>query len=308
MVDFDEADFGVADPDSHPDEVVLPEAPIPTPRHAISTRNGNSSNGGNANTNRVPANRPPQTTSSSRPLNAAQPSTNYSNTPQQPQTPNSGFARSNNAPGQGMRPPPDPRPLAAPQLHHVAGRVLNQPSRNGPPVPISPAQLPQSSDEDIASLPPQGAGFFSARAAAKLAGENQTIQDPLKEIPKDMPAFNLHAESPSIPKTPGIDHKSSKPLTRDLKHVPSSSQATVTTGIAAPKLNALNPHLDTSRRIGAPSISSPMSNRSAYKPPSMKRPIDGGGNGARVPLVDLPSNGPIIGDVGSDVKRQRLNG
>jgi DNA repair and recombination protein RAD52 len=46
-----------------------------------------------------------------------------------------------------------------------------------------------------------------------------------------------------------------------------------------------------------------MANRNSYKMPS-KRPVD-----SRAPLVDLPTNGPIVlGDQGGDVKRQRLNG
>lgn len=136
------------------------------------------------------------------------------------------------------------------------------------------------------------------------------------QLPNHLPAFNPHAESPSIRKTPGVDHKSSKPLTRDLKHVPGSTQATApVAGAGSGPRNVVNPQLDTARRIGAPAMGSPggfspMGNRGGYKPPSMlKRPppavnIDGG-NG-RSPLTDLPPNGPISGDAGGDVKRQRM--
>lgn len=310
--DFDEADFSVAEPESHPDEVVIPEPPTAVSRQFSGIRNGNSSNGGAPNINRPPSNRPQPTTTPSRPPNVAPPQAQINNPPPYPQTLNSGFVRSNSGAAQAMRPPPDPRPMPVPQLNPVAGRVLNQPSRNGPPsAPASPAQLgpPRSSDEDTISLPPQGAGFFSARAAAQLVGEGQSLQDSIPAIPKDMAAFNPHAESPSIRKTPGVDHKSSKPLTRDLKHVPSSSQATATVGPGGPR-NIFNPQLDGSRRIGAPGFSSPMSNKSGFRAPTMvtKRPIDTGLNGARVPLDDLPPNGPVSGDAGGDVKRQRLNG
>jgi DNA repair and recombination protein RAD52 len=256
-------------------------------------------------TNKPPANRQQPTIAPGRPPSAALPQAQSSNLQQQPQTPNSGFTRSTSGAGQGMRPPSDMRSMPPVQLNPVAGRVLNQPSRNGPPsAPVSPIRPPRSSDEDMISLPPQGAGFFSARAAAKLVGDNQSIQE-LPAIPKDTAAFNPHAESPSIRKTPGVDHKSSKPLTRDLKHVPSSSQASMTSGPARP--NIFNPQMDSSRRIGAPAVSSPLSNRGAYKPPSMKRPIDNGGNGTRVPMVDLPPNEPIGSDTGGDPKRQRLS-
>jgi DNA repair and recombination protein RAD52 len=219
----------------------------------------------------------------------------------QPQTPSSGFTRSNSGAGQAMRPPADSglqsRPL-------VAGRVLNQPSRNGPPsAPASPARLNKSSSDADASMPPQGAGFFSARAAAMLP-EGQTTEGVPAPLPNHLPAFNPHAESPSIRKTPGIDHKTSKPLTRDLKHIPGSSQAVAAS--PGPKTtNIVNPQLDATRRIGAPGSFSPMANRGSFKQP-LKRPVDNGAN--RTPLTDLPANGPVGGDAGGDTKRQRMNG
>jgi len=207
-----------------------------------------------------------------------------------------------------MRPPQDtgpPRPVQA----VIAGRALNQPSRTGPPsAPASPARLIASSDSDsTTSLPPQGAGFFSARAATMIpeGATNEAIPPHINNLP----AFNPHLESPSIRKTPGVDHKSSKPTTRDLKHVPTSSQA-ITTGPGAGRGNLVNPQLDATRRIGVPGGASPMANRGSYKPPTMKRPADaaGGGGTNRAPLVDLPANGAIIPGEGGDVKRQRLNG
>jgi DNA repair and recombination protein RAD52 len=236
--------------------------------------------------------------------------------PPQPQTPNSGFARSNSGSGQGMRPPPESgpqsRPIQTPQPNPVVGRVLNQPSRNGlPSAPASPARLNKSQDDsDTNAMPPQGAGFFSARAAAMLP-EGQANEGPPLPIPHHLPVFNPHAESPSIRKTPGIDHGSSKPLTRDLKHVPGSTQVTTTTVPGPRPTNIVNPQLDATRRIGAPGSPSPAGmNRGQYKPPTMKRPNESllGPNAGRPPLVDLPANGPIGGDVGGDTKRQRLNG
>jgi DNA repair and recombination protein RAD52 len=246
-----------------------------------------------------------------------QPNGNHS-LPAQPQTPNSGFARSNSGAGRGMPPPQDPglqprsmQPGPAGPPPVVGGRVLNQPSRTGPPsAPVSPTRLDKSDNIDAVGLPPQGAGFFSARAAAMLPeGQATEAQGPLARIPNHLPAFDPHAESPSIRKTPGVDHKSSKPLTRDGKHVPSSSQAAATAG-ARPSVG--NPQLEGVRRIGAPGSPSRLQNRNNYKPPTMKRPIDGGGanvNVSRTPLLDMPANGPIGGgDSGGDAKRQRLNG
>ncbi|KAK0106917.1 DNA repair protein rad52 [Cadophora gregata] len=311
--DFDEADFSVADPDSHPDEVVVPEPPAAASHHFNGARNGNAlPNSGIQNQSRPQVNHPQPRAPPGRPTG---PAPQNSNLPPQPQTPNSRFTRTSSGAGQQYRPQPDAnaqnRPMPPP--NPIAGRVLNQPSRNGPPsAPASPARLnkPSSNDNDITSLPPQGQGFFSARAAQMLPEGTTTDGAPPPAIPAHLPVFNPHAESPSIRKTPGIDHKSSKPLTRDLKHVPGSSQAVAAApGAGAPRPNIMNPQLDNTRRIGAPGSPSPMmNNRNSYKPPTIanKRPVD-----SRAPLHDLPPNGAIAGagaEQGGDVKRQRMNG
>ncbi|TVY82433.1 DNA repair and recombination protein rhm52, partial [Lachnellula suecica] len=155
--DFDEADFSVADPDAHPDEVVLPPQPVAS-RHFNGARNVNPGMNG-PNQNRPPI-KQPMAAPIGRPQNPA---------PPQPQTPNSGFSRSTSGAGSGMRPPTDSGPLQRPNLQGQAPRVLNQPSRNGPPsAPASPARLNSSNDE-----PPAQGGFFSARVAT-LITEGQT--------------------------------------------------------------------------------------------------------------------------------------
>jgi len=311
--DFDDADFGIGDPDSHPDEVVLP-APAAKSHHFNSGRSvsGPASNGTTSNQSRPPVNRQQP----NRPSNGP-PSTNP---PPQPQTPNSGFARSTSAAGSGMqmRPPQPPqdsgpaRPIPAPPV--VAGRVLNQPSRMGagpssnpPSNPGSPSKLNKSQEDDIPDpgMPPPGTGFFSARAAAMVPEGAAT--EPLPPNVHNLPVFNPRAESPSIRKTPGIDFKGSRPITRDLKQLPGSSQAPAA---GARPTNIVNPQLDSTRRIGAPGSPSPNANRGHYKPPTMKRPMDGTGGGlARAPLHDLPANGTLgnAGDVGGDLKRQRMS-
>lgn len=244
----------------------------------------------------------------SRPQNSGHLNGNHT-IPAQPQTPNGGFARSH-----GMLPPQDPglqpramQPGLAGPPPVVGGRMLNQPSRTGPTsAPVSPARLDESYDIEAVGLPPQGAGFFSARAAAMLPeGQAAETEGEAARIPSHLPAFDLHAESPSIRKTPGVDHKSSKALNKEGRHVP-------TTVGPGTRPNVGNAQLDGVRRIGAPASPSPLQNRNSYKPPTMKRPIDGGGanmNTARAPLLDLPANGPIGGnDVGGDAKRQRLDG
>lgn len=234
---------------------------------------------------------------------------------QQPQTPNSGLSRAPVGADSGNQARPaqesgqPQRTMQPPQAPIIAGRVLNQPSRKEPPsAPQSPARPSNSSNEtESVGLPPQGAGFFSARATTMIPEAHGTEAIP-PVLPNQLPAFNPHAESPSIRKTPGVDHKSSKPVTRDLKPLISSSQAGAVPG-PGPR-SIINPQLDTARRIGAPHSPSPVGNRGMYKPPTMKRPVDvaGGTNGMRTPLVPLAANGPIRGDdPGDEAKRRRLS-
>jgi len=305
-LDFDEADFSVADPESHPDEVVLP-VPTVASTHLSNTR---------ATNNAPPQN---QTRSYTRPQQAPSrpqlPAQQTTNSNSHPQTPNSGFARSHAPSERAMPPPqnanpPQPRPAPSSGLAGpppvIQGRTLNQPSRLGPSAPVSPAR--QDKDDNIESfgLPPQGAGFFSARAAAALLPSDHTTTDPSApppRIPNNLPAFDPHAESPSIRKTPGVDHRVSKPLAKDGKHVPASSQAAA--GGAAGGLGAGGSRglMDAQhRRIGAPNSPSPMmANKNSYKPPTMKRPVEQ----TRTPLLDLPANEGVSGR--GDAKRPRLS-
>ena len=225
---------------------------------------------------------------------------------QQPQTPSSGLARAAST-GQIIRPPEGhPGPAV------IAGRVLNQPNRMGIPALGSPSCLGKAlnlDDSESAGFPPPGNGFYSARAATMVS---ETAPGDTVPFNPNLQVFNPHLESPSIRKTPGVDHKSSKPLNKDLKHIPGSSQTPL--GGARPGLGrggVVNPQLDAARQIGAPGgrAMSPLQNRGSYKPPTIKRPLDAeGGNTIRPPLANLPANGPVVGgDEGSDVKRQRMN-
>lgn len=293
------------DPDSHPDEVVLP-APAVKSHHLNGAGNGNGP-GTNKTTphqarsavNRLQPMRPPNGIQGA--------GSNGSNLPPQPQTPNSGFTRSTSGAGPGIQMrPPQPQQDSGPPVRQnpaqpvVAGRVLHQPSRMsaGPPSnPASPARMSKFQEDEDSGMPPPGAGFFSARAAAMIP--ESANADPLPQsAAQNLPAFNPKLDSPSIRKTPGIDYTGSRPVTKALKQLPGA------------RPNIVNPQLDATRRIGAPASPSPIANRGQYKPPTMKRPIDDGGGSARVPLVDLPANGAIgtvTGDAGGDAKRQRVN-
>lgn len=204
-------------------------------------------------------------------------------------------------PGNNMNRPPQPQPYTPRQ---------GQPPR--------PQNAPQAKDSSMAppQQPPPGepVAFFSARSTLdpNQSGGNQNQQKQL---------FNPKAESPSIRKTPGIDHTSSKPVARNGQHIPpansqapSSTQSGNTGGFASLRQsigNTMNPSLDQARRIGAPGgLGSPLANRGQYKPPTMKRslPAEGNGtNGARSPLVDIPTNATSANDGdGLDAKRQKV--
>lgn len=187
-----------------------------------------------------------------------------------------------------------------------------------------PQNAPQAKESSMAppQQPPPGepVAFFSARSTLD---PNHTSGNQIQQ--KQL--FNAKAESPSIRKTPGIDHTSSKPVARSGQHVPpanSQAQSSTPSGntggftslrqsisSSQAKGSAMNTSLDQARRIGAPGgPGSPLANRGQYKPPTMKRTLPAEGNGstgARSPLVDIPANATNANDGdGLDAKRQKV--
>jgi DNA repair and recombination protein RAD52 len=309
MADFDEADFNMSDPLGHPDEIVLP-ADSGSARFtaAYGAPNGQM--------------KPPA------------PGINGITTPSRPPPQNmriapTGAMRPYLGPGTGPGPanarPPmqEHQPLQPQQPQHQN----HQPDRPNPNIAATREQSTNSSDNRSSStgmpsqhFAPQGAptneppGFFSA----KSAGAN----------PAAAPRFNPHAESPSIRKTPGIDHRRSAPVKHDLVKQP------LPPGVQAPgPRDFVDPRSNTGRQLGAGQ--SPQPNRSApgfsgggittsaYRPPT--RRSDGptlgatGPNGnmaagvKRPPLSDVSNMQPqhnvtARGEEGADVKRQRVVG
>ncbi|KAH8893307.1 hypothetical protein GQ53DRAFT_793515 [Thozetella sp. PMI_491] len=323
MSELDEADFNMMD-DGHPDEVIL-GAP-------------------HQNSGDKPSN-PPQPAKSAPMQPPSRPITKSSAAVvngRQPQTPN----------------PPHPRPGqfhgAHQQQHNQGVSTSARPQPQGQNNISRPNNPPQAALTAAASGPQnaatngppsgtQSAGFFSARAVTQIPEETLSSQ---QFVPQTNHAFNPHAESPSIRKTPGIDHTKSRPLARNGQHVvptPSADNSnpagnsnpsaprpgpTAAGGQApigrpggpgpgpspGPRGNGLSAQFDHGRRIGAPMGSaSPLANRNQYRPPTMKRPV-GQEQGAqnqlpgRPPLADVSSNNPPTGQTGSghDIKRQRV--
>ncbi|KAL4984770.1 DNA repair and recombination protein radC [Aspergillus falconensis] len=174
---------------------------------------------------------------------------------------------------------------------------------------------------DIDGQGPPVVGFLSARGA-----------DMLRENPHSaataVPAFNPHAESPSIRKTAGVDHTKSVPISKPML-----------AGCASPTSNQtrdfINPSAEMHRKIGAPSgggVSSPMNRGpsvSSYRPltrpnidPKTAAQNNTGAanrmapnmNGKRPPLNDVTNtsmpggNGSTSVPDSNDPKRARYDG
>lgn len=222
---------------------------------------------------------------------------------------NAGALRPPQTPQAAQRPTaPQNGPSAAPQR-----QALQQAGNNNNQAPAAGANSTLN--------PPETVAFFSAKALSQLP-EGDPNPAALPGMAKQL--FNPKAESPSIRRTPGIDHTSSRPLARSGQHVaPSASQSTAASGPAPAAALAgnsgnftpvrpgaitrasggvVNNSVDQARRIGAPGGGgSPLANRGSYKPPSMKR----------APLTELPANGgptAVVGaanDAQGDAKRQK---
>ncbi|KAI2627343.1 recombination protein Rad52 [Hypomontagnella submonticulosa] len=297
--DFDMTDFGAAD-EGHPDEVVLPGSHGTSSNEKSQTlSSGNSNDRNTASANNAP--RPMQPP----PRPAAQP-------PRLPHTPNQ----------------PPQRPAASFQ-----GRP--NPQQYSRPSPHSNNTLQQTASNHRTNTPPPNASalsepvsFFSARSIKKLP---EDVAPDTAIIPvQGAKPFDPRLESPSIRKTPGIDHNSSKPVSRSGQHVPpikreqeqhrspagasagSTLSAGVSSGPSRPNGSGVsNPTLNHARQIGAPGgPGSPLTNRGQYRPLTMKRPASAVPEpGNRAALAEVSTNGPVHGVGASvvDAKRQKTS-
>ncbi|KAI1820174.1 hypothetical protein F4861DRAFT_533877 [Xylaria intraflava] len=297
--DFDMADFGVTE-DGHPDEVVLPPGSHDHAGH-LSERPQNLFTGNTSGRNTPPINthhsRP---TMQSAPKPIPQPPRPPQTPHQQHQRPSAQFqSRPSNPQLQQPRPPGNFNPAAQQAVtNRMATPPLNAASR--PPGGMNAQGGPSN----------EPATFFSARSV-KDVPENA---DPstVAVVDRGAKLFDPRAESPSIRKTPGIDHKYSKPLSRSGVHVDPVKRdydQQRPSGNGPP--NVVNPSMSQMRQIGAPGgAGTPLANRGQYRPLTMKRPAPGGqpGSGNRTPLTEVSANGPatVTGAAGVDAKRQKM--
>ncbi|KAI1332794.1 hypothetical protein F5Y16DRAFT_407416 [Xylariaceae sp. FL0255] len=345
--DFDMADFGVTE-DDHPDGVILPGS------HDTSTLHNNNTNentpgpiNGHSNGNNNPHDRhkgppppgypskPAATTSRPAPQGPRQPQTPYQQGPHRPGGgPYQQQGRPNNNPQQQHPPrPPNHASLAGQQPNRTMTPPPNASTRSHPSHPPVPHPNPNPQPNGGANEPP--ATFFSARAVVKdIPADGDAGTAFLSAAgggPGGAKVFNPKAESPSIRKTPGIDHRSSKPVSKSGVHVQpvkrdldtpvqgqqqgqQQQQAQHNQQRPGAPPNVVNPAMSQVRQIGAPGgpgSGSPLGNRGQYRPLTMKRPAPGGGDhsnnngggnaaagagggvgGNRTPLTEVTSNGP----------------
>ncbi|KAI0903805.1 hypothetical protein F4823DRAFT_629122 [Ustulina deusta] len=295
--DFDMADFGVTE-EGHPDEVVLPGSHDHVAQSSDKSQTAIAVNANDRNRTSMNGHHPRPMQPPSRPV--AQP-------PKPPQTPNQQAHRPagqfQGRPNPQQQPPRQTTHTNITAQHTAASKRIMTPPPNAVSRPPSGMNAPNGA-------PNESATFFSARSVKDVP----ETADPGTAVILERGAkvFDPHAESPSIRKTPGIDHKSSKPLSRGGVHVPPVKRD-VDQQRPAPNgpPNVVNPSLSQVRQIGAPGgTGSPLGNRGQYRPPTMKRPAPGGpdGGGNRTPLTEVSTNGPpaAAGAAVTDVKRQKM--
>lgn len=288
-------DFGVTD-EGHPDEVVLPGS------HGTSSMEKSQT----------------MPTTNNAPRQMQPPPRPVVQSPRPPQTPNQQPQR----PGTSFQGrPQNPQPYSRPPSHtNNAVQQAAASNRVNTPPPNHVAT-------------PEQVSFFSARSIKKLPED--APPDPAIIAAQGVKPFDPRLESPSIRKTPGIDHNSSKPVSRTGQHVPpvkrdqEPQRAPGVPGApgAAPASNSFssgvglppgrpnvggvgNPALNNVRQIGAPGgPGSPLANRGQYRPLTVKRPAPGPDPGNRPPLTEVSTNGAAqaTGGAGTDPKRQKVS-
>ncbi|PWY93732.1 hypothetical protein BO94DRAFT_583102 [Aspergillus sclerotioniger CBS 115572] len=322
---FDEADFGVGGA-GNPDEVVLGPETLRMQQQPPTPLNGpNAQRRPFDNNARVPARLNPAMVTPSKPERPFNPAPAARQIPApQPlnNRPNPSAAQGQYAQQRQSVPPQGLQPnLANNRMNPPAQAAA--PSATGGTGPVrQDAGAPSTTNDPTnqEALPPgtPSASFFSARAV-------DLIRDNPNAIPSGAPAFDPHAESPSIRKTAGIDHNKTVAIARSM----------LTGAAASPAANNtrdfVNPSQDPNRKIGAPGMNSPMNRgptTSSYRPltrpnlPSGAAAVNRGAtpglapqnmNGKRPPLSDMtnatnPSgSGPApMGGV-NDPKRPKFN-
>ena len=178
----------------------------------------------------------------------------------------------------------------------------------GPPGGLNQPQNPRANPSAITPTTDQinSTGFVTSRAAAASSTDEPLSDRQLISLPR----FNPNLESPSIKRTPGVDHSKSARVERAAVGAPPGPRtiaeqtngqaprgpappASITAPAPAPITKAqaqtpnfVNPAADPGRKIGMPV----QRNGSPYRPPTgvgVKRPLPSDAHGARPPLADV---------------------
>lgn len=259
--DFDEADFGESHTTGdHPDEFTVNPSMMSgqfrSSGHPNGFRPGQPHTGtdsadtplsrASAGTSDQPVQQPPQRNNAPPPRQQQQ----------QPHTPGPVPRHSSGMPPRPNMGPPQNAPIPPPRLQPQIPPARSIPTANQPGnKPNLPQQGAPTQRQDVPLAPV--VGFYPAKVAS-------IIQESESAPPPDAPAFNPHAESPSIRKTSGIDHSKSRPVNRESLGISTDSplRPAIQRGGAF-----VNPQLDATRKIGMPTSPSPLQNRTSYKPP-----------------------------------------
>ena len=226
------------------------------------------------------------------------------------------------APLSNARPQP-PRMATAPGSSNCPPNLQQRPNLQPNPNSTLPNQAAAS---QVTPQPPQGpSGDIPPRFVTSRAIANNK-DEPLSDgAIAALPKFNPEAESPSIKRTPGIDHSTSAAVGRAIvgqapRPDPKKNPAPPSNGQppqrqpqqplphqqnGAPQppqqrpqapTNFVNPAADPGRRVGMP-----VANRSPYRPPGgVKRPAPSEG---RTPLADVSN---AMAQPGTSVKGAKV--
>ncbi|KIW05113.1 uncharacterized protein PV09_03669 [Verruconis gallopava] len=177
----------------------------------------------------------------------------------------------------------EPNRQQSTSIHHRATSCTPESIQQRPP-----AQGPQGASSGEQQMPGPPVGFVRGRVA-------EMVQNSNGQLPANS-AFNPHAESPSIRKTNGVNHRTSAPIRKDEVGVALSSPAPINgpaQGFASsnvnnninnsvqhppqgnnmsplPRPNYVNPQHDPHRKIGVPQqpgLQSPGARPGSYRPP-----------------------------------------
>ncbi|KAL9621080.1 MAG: hypothetical protein Q9160_004465 [Pyrenula sp. 1 TL-2023] len=267
---FNDADFA-ENGNNHTDETAVEQHTPVRPTNGTATKGINTAPSNAASNEAFTANRRPLPRTASAPSKALH---STKSMPPPPQGPQPNINNNSSSPG--------------------------QPSAHFQPRPPDPLPHPLSHGQSPAPNPgpaPPTAGFYSARSVSTATTTSPSTTNSTNSTTLDLPPqpapgahFNIHAESPSIRKTAGFDHRKSAPIPRKIFSSTTNGNTTATSSTttntdpplpsvplpghaAALGRDFINPAADPNRKIGVPGAGfGGGGGGGQYRPPA-KRPL-----------------------------------